>query len=262
MKFLAVIGNPIQHSKSPRMHNNAIKSLGFNGIYTRYKLKDEKELKNDFLKLGFDGANITLPFKEQALKIADIKDDLALNIGCANTLLLKRGKIHAYNTDALGFLEAIKEFEKLKKVLILGAGGTALALAYALKQNNKEVCIANRSEKRFANFTNFRTSLYENLDDFTFDLIVNASSAGLNDENLPCEQKILEKITSTARYGFEVIYGKETPFLRFCKQRKLQCKDGLEMLLWQGVFAFELFFDTKDEKGEIKKAMSEALNLA
>ncbi|MCX2682440.1 shikimate dehydrogenase [Campylobacter sp. MIT 21-1685] len=261
MKFLAVIGNPICHSKSPRMHNNAIKSLQLNGVYTRYKLENEEKLKNDFLALGFDGANITLPFKQQALKIADIKDELALNIGSANTLLLKQGKIYAYNTDALGFLKAIEEFQNVQKVLILGAGGTALALAYALQKNDKEVCIANRSEERFVNFKNFHTMLYENLQNYNFDLIINTTSAGLNDEQLPCSQKILDKITHTAHYAFEVIYGKETAFLQFCKQKNLRCKNGLEMLLWQGVFAFELFFDIKDEKGEIKKAMSQALEL-
>lgn len=79
--------------------------------------------------------------------MADVKDELASNIGSANTLCLKDGKIYAYNTDALGFLEAIKEFESINKALILGAGGTALALAFALKQKGVEVCVANRSEK-------------------------------------------------------------------------------------------------------------------
>lgn len=95
MKFLAVIGDPISHSKSPRMHNNAIKALGLDSIYTRYHLRNANCLREDFFKLGLSGANITLPFKEKALDIADVKDDFARNIGSANTLCLKEDKIYA-----------------------------------------------------------------------------------------------------------------------------------------------------------------------
>ena len=261
MKFLAVIGDPIKHSRSPRIHNNAIKTLNLKAIYSRYHLKDAKLLKEKIFKLGLIGANITLPFKEEALKIADFKDEFALNIGSANTLCVKENKIYAYNTDAFGFLEAIKEFKELKKALILGAGGTALAIAYALKSKGIEVLIANRSEKRFLDFKAYKTSLYENLNEFKFDIVINSTSAGLSDENLPCEENLLRKILSNSKYAFEVIYGKQTPFLRLCKEFKLPCKDGLDMLLWQGVFAFELFFDIKDKRQVIKNSMQAALKL-
>ena len=155
MKFFCVIGDPISHSKSPRIHNNAIKLLGLNGIYTRFHLKDKEKLKESLFKLELNGANITLPFKEEALKIADFKDYLAEQIGSANTLILKENQIYAYNTDAPGFLKAIEEFKDVKKALILGAGGTARAIAYALKQKNITSLIANRSEKNFAHFKDF-----------------------------------------------------------------------------------------------------------
>ncbi|EAI4066929.1 shikimate dehydrogenase [Campylobacter coli] len=261
MKFLAVIGDPISHSKSPRIHNNAIQVLKLDGIYTRYHLQDYHQLRQDFFKLKLQGANITLPFKEAALEMADVKDELASNIGSANTLCLKDGKIYAYNTDALGFLEAIKEFESINKALILGAGGTALALAFALKQKGVEVCVANRSEKRFKDFTLYKTSLYNALDDFDFDLVVNSTSAGLKDDDLPCDKILLDKILSRAKFAFDVIYGKETSFLKLCKEHNLKVKDGFDMLLWQAVFAFELFFDLKDKREKIKNAMQEALKL-
>jgi len=261
MKFLALIGDPVAHSKSPRMHNNAIKCLNLSGIYTRYHLKNPNILKAMFLKLRLDGANITLPFKEQALEIADVKDEFAKNIGSANTLLLKDSKIYAYNTDATGFLKAIEEFKDIKKAFLLGAGGTARAIAYALKSKNIDVYILNRSEKRFANFKGYHCELYENLTHFDCDLIVNTSSAGLNDETLPCDKRILEKILAKSSYAFDVIYGKKTSFLKLCKEHGIPCKDGTNMLLWQGVFAFELFFGVKDRE-EIKKAMEEALNLS
>lgn len=261
MKVLAVFGDPIKHSKSPRIHNNAIKALGLNGVYTRYHLQDKSKLRALFFELGLSGANITLPFKEKALRIADIKDEFAIKIGSANTLVLKDDKIHAYNTDATGFLKAVEDFKNIKKALILGAGGTARALAYALKQKGINTFIANRSQERLVHFKDFKSSLYEDLNDFNFDFIINTTSAGLNDENLPCNQALLEKILAHTNYAFEVIYGKETPFLKLCKQNKVKCKDGLLMLLWQAVFAFELFFDIKNKREELKKAMEEALNL-
>ncbi|MCR2122632.1 shikimate dehydrogenase [Campylobacter upsaliensis] len=260
MKFFCVIGDPISHSKSPRIHNNAIKLLGLNGIYTRFHLKDKEKLKESLFKLELNGANITLPFKEEALKIADFKDYLAEQIGSANTLILKENQIYAYNTDAPGFLKAIEEFKDVKKALILGAGGTARAIAYALKQKNITSLIANRSEKNFAHFKDFNCVLYEDLKDFNFDLIINSTSAGLSDACLPCDVNLLKKIQT--KYAFEVIYGKKTPFIKFYEEKHIKHKDGLDMLLWQGVFAFELFFDLKNRQKQIQKTMLEALNLS
>ncbi len=261
MKFLAVIGNPICHSKSPRMHNSAIQDLKLDGIYTRYFLQNAGLLREKIFKLGLSGVNITLPFKEKALEIADVKDTFAKNIGSANTLCIKDSKIYAYNTDALGFLEAIKVFKNIKKALILGAGGTALALAYALKQKGIKVCISNRNEQRFKDFRIYQTTLYKDLKEFDFDLVVNSTSAGLKDESFPCDEKLLNQVLSRAKFAFEVIYGKETPFYKLCKKYKLEVKDGLDMLLWQGIFAFELFFDIKDRREEIKNAMERALKI-
>ncbi|MBK1991797.1 shikimate dehydrogenase [Campylobacter sp. 2018MI35] len=262
MKLFSVIGNPIMHSKSPRMHNNAIKNFGFDALYTRYNLEDEDKLRDILFNLRLSGANITLPFKEKAFKIADVKDESIFDIKAANTLIIKKSKIYAYNTDILGFLKAIENFENLNKVLILGAGGTARAIAYALKYKNiKEIHIANRNLKRFSSFKDFITMLYEDIDDFNYDMIINTTSAGLFDENLACDKKILEKIFNYSKYAFEVIYNKETPFIKLCKKHNLIYKNGLEMLLWQGIFAFELFFEIKNQQNNIKKFMLEGLNL-
>ncbi len=262
MRYFAVIGSPIVHSKSPRMHNNAIKALNLDALYLRFELKDESLLKDTLFKLHLNGANITLPYKEKALQITDFKDDLALNIGSANTLLIKDEKIHAFNTDGIGFLKAIDEFKNIKKALILGAGGTAKALAFVLKQKGVEVVVANRSSERLKDFKNYENFTYENLKPASFDIIINTTSAGLKDENLPCEKELLKELLSRTKYAFEVIYGKKTPFLKLCDELKLTYKDGADMLLWQGIFAFELFFNLKkDKETQIYTAMSEALSL-
>ncbi|AJD01388.1 shikimate dehydrogenase [Campylobacter lari] len=257
MKTFAVIGDPIMHSKSPRMHNNALQTLKKDAVYTRYHLTDKTKLKEVVQKL--DGANITIPFKEVACKIADFKDESVVHIGSANTLLNKDNKIYAYNTDYLGFLKAIEDFSFVENTLILGAGGTAKALAYALKSKNIKVTVANRSSARFENLASYPCFLYNQLElNEKFDLIINTTSAGLNDENLPCKEEILKGIFRQARYVFDVIYGKHTPFLKLAKENNLKTKDGMQMLLWQGVFAFELFLECQKTE-EIFKAMESAL---
>ncbi|AJC86006.1 shikimate dehydrogenase [Campylobacter sp. RM16704] len=259
MKLFAVIGDPIVHSKSPRMHNNALQVLMKNAVYTRYHLKDNAKLKE--IVNFFNGVNITIPFKEEAFKIADFKDKSVVDIGCANTLLNKNNKIYAYNTDYLGFLKAIDNFCNIKNALILGAGGTARALAFALKIKNIQVTISNRSSNRLKHLSDYECCLYSNLNlHKKFDLVINTTSAGLHDTDLPCNEIILKNIFSNARYAFDVIYGKNTPFLNLAKKYNLKTKDGLDMLLWQGVFAFELFLDCKKTK-EIFKAMEIALKL-
>ncbi|HEG2581983.1 TPA: shikimate dehydrogenase [Campylobacter lari] len=259
MKTFAVIGDPIMHSKSPRMHNNALQTLKEDAVYTRYHLKDKAKLKEIIQKL--DGANITIPFKEAAYKIADFKDESVIHIGSANTLLNKDNKIYAYNTDYLGFLKAIEDFSFIKNALILGAGGTAKALAYALKSRNIEVTITNRSSARFVKLTDYPCFLYAQLDlSKKFDLIINTTSAGLNDEKLPCQEEILKSIFQHAKYAFDVIYGKNTPFLKLARENGLKIKDGTQMLLWQGVFALELFLECQKTE-EIFKAMEMALKL-
>lgn len=269
MKVFAVFGDPVAHSKSPRIHNNAIQTLNFQGFYTRYHLQNAENLRDKLFSLALNGANITVPFKETALKIADVKDEMALNIGSANTLLMKDTKIHAYNTDGIGFLKAIAEFKGIASALILGAGGTAKALAYALSSQGVKVSVANRSAGRLKDFANYDTALYENLQAKAFDIIINTTSAGLKDELLPCDESLLKTLLQKAKYAFEVIYGKQTPFLKLAKAYKVPCKDGATMLLWQGVFAFELFWQLCDNPSSnpspqrlIFNAMQEALNLS
>ena len=269
MKAFAVFGDPITHSKSPRIHNNAIQALRLDGFYTRYRLSNASDLRAKLFLLKLSGANITIPFKEEALKIADVKDEMALKIGSANTLLVKNTQIYAYNTDGMGFLKAIAEFKGIKTALILGAGGTAKALAYVLSLQGVNVSVANRSKGRFKDFMAYQSYLYDELEIKPFDLIINTTPAGLKDELLPCDESLLKGLLQKTKYAFEVIYGKQTSFLTLAKECNVPCKDGAAMLLWQAVFAFELFWQLCDEpflhpssqRELIKNAMQEALDL-
>jgi shikimate dehydrogenase len=257
-----IFGNPIEHSKSPQMHNSAFDHLNLNSFYDKYLLEDGKKIKEMFNLKNAKGANITVPFKEDAFKLADEVVGIANDIEAVNTYVKKDNKIYAYNTDAPGFKKAIEGFGKIKSVLILGAGGTAKAIAMALKEENIEVRILNRSDEKLKFFKSkgFKTYTWGNFQMNHYDLIVNSTSAGLNDSDYPIKKTTLESIFLNAKCAFDCIYGKETPFLKLAKEEGLKVKDGEDMLLYQGVLAFELFTDTKADKTLIevmRKALKE-----
>ena len=145
MDQFTIFGNPIEHSKSPQMHNAGFKYLNFEGNYTKTLLEDGNQIKDIFLQKDLKGANITVPHKEFAFKNADILDDYAKRIGAVNTYVKNDNNIKGYNTDAPGFYKAIEEFKDIKKVLLLGAGGTAKAIAVILRDKNIDVTVLNRS---------------------------------------------------------------------------------------------------------------------
>ena len=262
-ELFAIFGNPVSHSKSPLMHNLAFQGLGFDGCYTRYLLEDGNKLKETFFSLGLKGINITVPHKEYAYDACDVLDPFAKKVGAVNTIVEKEGKLYGYNTDAPGFLKAISEFENVKTVLFLGAGGTAKSTSVILKEAGYDVTILNRSAGRLTYFkeNGFQTYTFDSFIPQSYDLIINMTSAGLEDDSLPCPSEILEQVIPTAKACVDVIYGKETPFLKLAKTYKKPTKDGSDMLLYQGIIAFEYFTEHAFTFEEIKKHMSKAFIL-
>lgn len=247
MKKFVIFGNPVAHSKSPQMQNAGFENLKYDAIYKKHHLDDGNIIKKTFLKNNYEGANITVPHKEHAFKNADEVRGLAQKIQAVNTYINENGKVIAYNTDAPGFLKAIESFGKVKTVLLLGAGGTAKAIALALQESNIDVTVLNRSEGKLEFFKNEGITSYswDNFESKEFDLIVNSTSAGLKDDYLPCDKELLESVFKTAKFAFDCVYGKITPFLALAKENELEIKDGEDMLLYQGFLAFELFTKAK-----------------
>ena len=259
-KLFAIFGDPVSHSRSPIMHNTVFKNLGFDACYTRVALKDGSKLRDTFFKLKLDGANITVPHKEEAFRACDEVRGFALNVGVVNTIVKEGNRLIGYNTDADGFLYAINEFENIDKILILGAGGTARALAFKFLQEKIDVEILNRSKTRLQSFTDkgIKTSTWDKFKVSKYDLVINTTSAGLKDENLPAPKEIIEEILNSTRYSADAIYGKLTPFLQLSQQMGITFKDGADMLLGQGVLANELFVDFKLTKEDIKTNMQKS----
>lgn len=267
MKIFAVFGNPVSHSISPRLHNAALGELGLSreALYTRYELTDGSRLISKFKELKLSGTNVTVPHKEAALAQCDVLDEAAIKIGSVNTLVSRSDKIYGYNTDAPGFLRAIEYFGQINSALVLGAGGTARAVAYALKSRGVRVCVLNRSEERLANFTEFEKFSWADFGKFNggkFDFVINTTSAGLKDENLPAPIEILRPIFDESKFAFDVIYGKKTPFLNLAAASGLAHEDGAEMLLFQAVLALNLFFEGSLDEAKIEASMRKALYLS
>jgi len=249
MEKFVIFGNPVVHSKSPQMQNAGLNHINYNGIYEKHHLEDGSKIKETFLRNGYTGANITVPHKEIAFKQADIVRGIAQKIEAVNTYIKEDEKVVAYNTDAPGFLKAIESFGNIKRVLVLGAGGTAKAIALILQEQNIDVVVLNRSKEKLEFFKNngIKAFSFEDFDfkNEKFDLVVNSTSAGLKDDFLPAPKDILENILSKSSFAFDCIYGKITPFLALAKNLNNKIKDGEDMLLYQGVLAFEYFTNTK-----------------
>jgi len=244
------------------MHNLAFHALDYDACYSRYLLANGEALKERFFDLGLKGVNVTVPHKEAAFHACDVLDSFAQKIGVVNTIVEREGKLYGYNTDAPGFLKAISEFSNVKTVLFLGAGGTAQSTSSILRDEGYEVTLLNRSAKRLEKYAKegFKTFTFENFIPSAYDLVINMTSAGLEDENLPCPKEILDIVIPQAKACVDVIYGKETPFLKLAKSYHKPTKDGSDMLLYQGIIAFEYFTNHAYTFDEIKPIMQRAFD--
>ena len=263
MQLFAIFGDPVSHSRSPLMHNAVFKHTHYKACYTRVHLKDGAQLRETFFRLKLSGANITVPHKEAAFNACDEIRGFANKVGVVNTIIEENGRLIGYNTDADGFMYAIEDFQNIKKVLILGAGGTAKALAARFLEENFDVEVLNRSAGRLQFFEDLgcKSATWDNFKVSHYDLLVNTTSAGLKDEELPAPKELIEAVLDATHYAADAIYGKVTPFLALAKEKKIPYKDGADMLLGQGVLANELFTNNTLDKKTITKYMQQSFLL-
>lgn len=260
MKKFAVFGDPIAHSRSPRLHNNAFMKLNIDAFYSRILLNNGLFLKDKFLSLNLDGANITFPLKNEAFKICDTIDEICKKTNSVNTIIKKDKILYGYNTDYFGFLESIKN-EKIDNALIFGAGNTTKTIAYALNSKNIKTTIVNRSNKK-ENFKEFDFFTFDEFDflNFKTDIIINTTPVGLINNELFFDENKLKNLIKNSKICYDVIY-KNTKFLKLAKQYNKKSINGLDMLLYQAVYAFNIFFDNKFKNEEITKYMQEVIDL-
>lgn len=268
MKLYAVFGNPISHSLSPFLHNFTFHKLGIDARYTRFLLQNDADLRRTIFEHNFSGANITLPFKESAFLACDEVRGIARKIGAVNTIVREGGKLIGHNTDAEGFYESLVDSAKfkIKSALIIGAGGSAKAVAFALREKGIKTKIINRSLQNLAFFaeSSFDCALISDFcKDFKggfkaqkFDYVINATSSSIEGK-LPLDSAILGEILGGAKIAFDLMYGKKCPFLELAKKRRICALDGSKMLLYQAIKASHLFLNARTlrNKNRIKSAM-------
>tara|TARA_Y100000741_G_scaffold227873_1_gene174045 strand:- start:237 stop:1028 length:792 start_codon:yes stop_codon:yes gene_type:complete len=247
MKKYLVIGNPITHSLSPKLHNYWIKQNNIDAIYDKKKL-NENELDNlilDVKERNISGVNVTVPFKNSVIPFLDELSDESNKTQSVNTIYLKDKKIIGHNTDIEGFENAIKKINfdfKNKKIFILGAGGVVPSIIYAsMKMNSSEIFVSNRTSEKAQKvkniFNNIKLISWGDMPDF--DVIINATSLGLNQED-----KINLDLTEIGKNKlfYDVIYNPtETNFLKKAKKLGNKCENGKLMFIYQAFSAFKLW---------------------
>ncbi|WP_310491640.1 shikimate dehydrogenase [Dechloromonas sp.] len=245
-----VFGNPIAHSKSPAIHAAFAAESGQDLVYeARLAAVDGfKQAISEFIAAGGKGANVTVPFKEEAFRLVTRLSERAARAGAVNTLAFNGAEIFGDNTDGAGLVRDITHnlgFSLAgKRILLLGAGGASRGvIAPLLAEQPASLFIANRSaEKAVALAASFADIATVNAGDFaktagnSFDLVVNATSASLSGESLPLPPAIF----APGSLAYDMMYGKgETPFLALAREQgAAQRADGLGMLVEQAAEAF------------------------
>ncbi|MDD2777386.1 MAG: shikimate dehydrogenase [Methanocellales archaeon] len=253
-KIYGVIGDPIEQSLSPIMHNAAFRKLGINGVYYAFRVSLEN-MTSAILgakALDFGGLNVTIPLKERALDVVGA-DPIAKKIGAVNTIDFK-DKIIGYNTDGIGAKRALEKHNidvSDKSVLILGSGGAARAIAFQFAQDGATLVIANRTVSRAVGLAQEVRAMGEGdaigigLESLPLlikkaDILVNSTSVGM----LPHTDKTL--VTSDQMHSdlvvFDVVYNPiETRLLREAKKAGAITIDGVDMLVHQGAESFKIW---------------------
>ena len=247
MKKFLVIGNPIEHSLSPMLHNYWIKDNGIDAIYEKQKLNNN-ELEKIILQLKekkIDGVNVTVPFKKIIIPFLDKLSIEADKTQSVNTLYLKHDKVIGHNTDIFGFETSIKKSQYdvfNKEVLILGAGGVVPSIIYALnKMKVAKIKISNRTKEKAESlkklFKNIELTEWGEVP--KFDIIINATSIGLKKEDY---LNLNLSFTSKKSLFYDVIYNpRVTNFLRTGKKLGNMTINGKLMFIYQALSAFNIW---------------------
>lgn len=259
-----VIGSPINHSLSPIIHNYWLSRYQKEGSYEAVKI-EHHELEDFFIKLKknfYRGGNITIPHKETSLKYIDNIDPIAKKIGAVNCVWLENDKICATNTDAYGFITYLDTTYKdccYQNILLLGAGGSARAVLYALSQKNiGKIYLANRTLKRAQELARsfdkeiIPISFLEINEKLNlFDLIINTASFELGKQNFLFEVEFpffdFKKIKKDAII-YDIVYKSSiTSFLKEAKKNDLRTLNGLGMLIYQAIPSFQRWYGIKPD---------------
>jgi len=261
LKKFAVIGSPIDHSLSPKIHSIFAKELGIEMTYEAINVEPMHfdASVNRLFDEGYAGLNVTLPLKELAFNFADELSNDSYLSGSVNTLWIEDGIIHGDSTDGRGLVRDLQEKKinlQNKEIVVLGAGGSAKAIIPSLlKEDPKRISIGNRTISKAEqllekfSFSKNKIDLFNMSDALNFkpDILINCTSAGLNNQSLKLSEGIMTKDT----YIYDLSYSPEdTPFLKLAKSRGIESyHDGIGMLINQAALSFEIWTRQKPNSG-------------
>lgn len=247
--LFGIIGNPVSHSLSPVMHNCAFETLQIDGVYVPFKVEDISAALVGIKGLNVAGASVTIPYKEAVIPLLDRIDPVAEKIGAVNTVYsVQTGsgvELHGLNTDWIGANRALQDKTTLagRKVVVLGAGGSARAIGFGLLEAGAAITLCSRTEPRgraLADELDCRWIPLAEVDTIGGDILVNATSVGMT----PQHNETLVRQENLGRYSvvMDIVYAPlQTRLLREAKTEGCETVNGLEMLLYQGVAQFELW---------------------
>ncbi len=276
-RLCGIIGDPIEHSMSPAMHNAAFKELGIDYVYLPFRVKKEDVGKAiaGMRALNIKGLNVTIPHKVAVLQFLDKLDPLAEKIGAVNTIVNDDGVLSGYNTDAAGFLQALLEkgFEpERKRTVILGAGGASRAVSFILADRGAQLVILNRRleldwaielasrisqifGKKVDALELNRENMARALD--KADILVNATSVGMSPDTDQTPVNI--ELLRPDLVVYDIVYNPiKTKLLREAETAGAKTIPGVDMLVWQGVLAFEKW---TGQKAPVELMKREAIKL-
>lgn len=259
----AVIGNPVSHSKSPLIHKLFAAQTGQDISYEAIASPLDgfaatiERLRSE----GYRGCNITVPFKFEAFNCAAELSERARTAQAVNTLCFEGEKIIGDNTDGAGLVRDIEHnlgvTLKAKRVLLMGAGGASYGVVLPLLTAGAAITIANRTASKAVELamkftgTSIRGGSYEDLSEQRFDVVINATSAGLTDSAVP----LPDAIFAPGALAYDMMYGRETPFMAFARAQGARVADGLGMLVEQAAVAFTIWRGVRPETATVIAAL-------
>jgi shikimate dehydrogenase len=261
----AVIGNPIKHSKSPLIHSMFAQQTDQDISYEAIEapLDGFADTIARLRAEGYKGCNVTVPFKFEAYQLCDELGQRAQDAKAVNTLIFRDGKILGTNTDGPGLVLDIQRNLGIdmmwKDVLLLGAGGAAAGVMWPLFNTGVSIEVANRNMekvkvllKEFEGPCSVRSRRYEDLPGRRYDIVINATSSGLNNELPP----LPEGLFKPGALAYDMMYGRETPFMAYARQHGATIvADGLGMLVEQAAMAFDLWRQVRPDTKPVLEAM-------
>ena len=262
-KLYGVIGYPVRHSLSPLMHNTAFGVVGINAVYLAFETSNLEGVVNAMKALPIKGISVTIPHKIRIIDHLDDLHPLASKIGSVNTVLNRDGRLIGYNTDASGALRALEEKVRLEGThsLVVGAGGAARSIAFAIKEMGAIVTITNRTASRgsgLAEALGCGFVPWENMDHVDAELIVQTTPVGMAPNVNVCPIPV--SMLKPGIVVMDIIYNPlRTRLLRLAESRGCQVIDGVSMFVHQGAEQFRIWTNLDPPLRVMEKVVKEAL---